>query len=220
MSQALRFIRYSAFLLIACVYFPEAARSQSNAGPSSGPATSQPTTATADAERIALPTLPPGVSALKFSEIFEPPGRYGLSFTEKARALDGKKVRVLGYMVRRNRVQFGSFLLAPLPVQMHDTEYGLADDLPPATLLIEMADAYKTVVTHTPGLMLLTGTLHLTQREEPDGRVFYAWIKLDPPERRARQTPNPGVAGYSTQPETEVLTPASQPATRALGGGE
>ncbi len=219
MSLAPRSDWYLTIFAAVCV-ITETAWAQSSGGPSAGGATSQAATSPADADPIVLPPLPPGVSALKFSEIFEPPGRFGHAFTQKARALDGTKVRVLGYMVRRNRVQFGSFVLAPLPVQMHDTEYGLADDLPASALLIEMADAYKTVVTHTPGLMLLTGTLHLTQREEPDGRVFYAWIKLDPPEPRARKSPSPASPGYVTSPEIDAATPASRPATRAAGAGE
>src|SRR6185295_1723977 len=54
-----------------------------------------------------------------------------------ARGLEGQRVRVAGYMVRRDESAAGAFLLAPVPVQIDDEEYGLADDLPAATILVE-----------------------------------------------------------------------------------
>jgi hypothetical protein len=55
-------------------------------------------TATATNQAVTLPPAPPGATDLKFSELFKPIGPRGLEYSEKVRALDGKKVRILGYM--------------------------------------------------------------------------------------------------------------------------
>lgn len=126
-----------------------------------------------------LPPLPEGVEELQFSDFFvKPVGPRGLVYTEKVRRLDGRRVRILGFMVRRDEAPPGTLLLASHPVQLHDHEYGLADDLPPATLTVILPGETEAL-PHTPGLLLLTGRLELGSREEPDGRVSTARLFLD-----------------------------------------
>lgn len=127
-----------------------------------------------------LPTLPRGVSELKFGEILEPIGRKGLAITEKAQALNGKRVRILGYMVRQSPPTAGRLLLAPFPVQLHDEEYGLADDLPASTVHVFVGVKSEQPVPFTPGLLLLTGRLEVGSREEADGRISIIRLHLDP----------------------------------------
>jgi hypothetical protein len=138
--------------------------------------------AEAGAKASELPPLPPGVAELKFSDFFEPIGRRGLELAQGLRALDSKRVRILGYMVRQCEAPPGLFLLAPLPVTLHTHEYGLADDLPPTALHVQMSagDAGRPV-PYTPGLLLLTGTLSVGSHDEADGRTSCVRLKLDPP---------------------------------------
>jgi hypothetical protein len=125
-----------------------------------------------------LPPLPRGVTELRFSEFFvSPVGERGLELTEKLKALDGKRVRILGYMVREEHAQQGSFLLTPVPVQLHDHDSALADDLPCATARV-MVPGHRPVL-YTPQFLLLTGTLSLGNREEPDGRISLVRLTLD-----------------------------------------
>jgi hypothetical protein len=42
-------------------------------------------------------------------------------------------------------------------------------------------------VPYTPGLMLLTGTLSVGNRPEPDGRISLVRLELDPPSPGAKQ---------------------------------
>src|SRR5688500_1490472 len=82
-----------------------------------------------------LPPLPRGVMELKFSEFFvSPVGPRGLAFTEKLLGLDGKRVRIAGYMVEQEKALPGVFLFCALPVQLHDHDSALADDLPAAVV--------------------------------------------------------------------------------------
>src|SRR3954468_9326981 len=78
-----------------------------------------------------------GIVELKFEDFFASPiGPRGLELTEKVRSLDGKRVRIVGFMVRQEKSYRGVFIMAPLPVQTDEDHYGAGDDLPPATLYV------------------------------------------------------------------------------------
>ena len=127
-----------------------------------------------------IPPLPAGVTELKFSELFVSPiGDRGLTFTEKLRSLDGKRVRVLGYMAQQEQPVPGMFLFSTIPVRLNEEHYGLADDLPAATMFVFMPAQRDQVVRHAPGLMLLTGTLSIGNHEEADGRISAVRLKLE-----------------------------------------
>ena len=125
-----------------------------------------------------LPPLPKGVADLKFIDFFVMPiGPRGLELTEKVKALDGKRVRILGHMVRQEEAQVGSFLFTSVPVQLHDHDSALADDLPPTTVRVIVPS--DRPITYTPQLLLLTGMLTTGNREEPDGRISFVRLTLD-----------------------------------------
>ncbi len=128
-----------------------------------------------------LPPPPLGVRDLRFTELFAPTGRRGLEYSETARALAGRRVRLLGYIVRQEEPTPGTLLLAPLPLVLHEHEYGMADDLPPTTVHVLVPTERERPVPWTPAPLLLTGTLDLGPREEPDGRVSVVRLLLDPP---------------------------------------
>ncbi len=129
-----------------------------------------------------LPPLPPGVTDLKFGEFFVTPiGPHGLTLSDKLRGLDQRRVRMLGYMVRQEHGLPGTFLFAAIPVQLHEHDSALADDLPAATVFVTVPTCLDRAVPYTPGLMLLTGTLGVGLREEADGRNSIVRLALDPP---------------------------------------
>lgn len=128
-----------------------------------------------------LPALDPGVSEIKFGEFFQKPiGPRGLELTEKLKALDGRRVRLLGYMVQEERAIAGRLLLAPFPVQLHSHDNTLADDLPPSTVHVVVPQAASAPLSFTPKLLLLTGTLSLGSHPEADGRTSLVRLILDP----------------------------------------
>ena len=129
-----------------------------------------------------------GITELKFSEFFASPiGGRGLTLTDKLRGLDGKRVQILGYMAQQEQPVPGMFLFSALPVRLNEEHYGLADDLPAATLFVSMPKNRDQVVPHTPGLMLLTGTLGVGNREEADGRISTVRLALEIPESTAKK---------------------------------
>jgi hypothetical protein len=142
---------------------------------------------------VKLPPLAEGVSDLKFKELFKSPvGDRGLEFSDTAKGLDGKKVRILGYMVRQSTPMPWKILLAPMPTTVCEREYGFADDLPASVVHVTLPKTPSPLAPFTPGPLLLTGTLHLGNREEVDGRVSAVRLDLDRP---------------AVPPETAVLSP-------------
>jgi len=143
-----------------------------------------------------LPPLPAGVTELKFSEFFvNPVGPRGLELTGKLRGLEGRRVRILGYMAHRETQPPGVFLLTPFPVQVHDHDNGLAEDFPASVVQVSVPTLRAQPVPYAPGLMLLTGILRLGNQPEPDGRVSLVRLELDPLRRwRNRRSVRPGSA--------------------------
>jgi hypothetical protein len=129
------------------------------------------------------PPLPAGVVELKFKDFFRMPvGPRGLEMTPKLLALDGKRVRILGYMAHQEDPSKGFFILTPLPVNVAEKEDGMADDLPPATLFVHLAPAQAGVAPpYQHGLLIVTGTLSVGNREEADGRISMVCLQLDVP---------------------------------------
>ena len=100
---------------------------------------------------------------LRFRDFFSMPvGPEGLQLSDRLRSADGQTVRLVGYMVKQERTQAGSFLLSPRPVQMTEHADGEADDLPPATVLVELDTAQTDwVVPHVRGLVEISGQLRV-----------------------------------------------------------
>jgi len=141
------------------------------------------------AVRKELGPPPAGVTELKFRDVFKlPVGPKGLEPTDKLRALDGTRVRIVGYMVRQDPAPKGAFLLSPLPALLGDEDEALADDLPASTLRVDLDKSRDLAVPFFTGLIQVTGTLHVGMRADAaSGRSTPAQLVLDAtPERALR----------------------------------
>ena len=135
-----------------------------------------------------LPPLPAGVTELKFSEFFvSPVGERGLVLTDKLRGLDGRRVRLLGYMVQEEKPTPGVFILSPYPAQIHDHDNALADGLPPSVVHVSVPTGRDQPVPHSPRLLLLTGTLSVGNRTESSSRISLVRLAADSPEVVAKK---------------------------------
>jgi hypothetical protein len=118
---------------------------------------------------------------IDFRDFFDSPvGPRGLRYSPKLLALAGRQVEIAGFMVRREAPPKGTLLLAPRPLQLHDHEYGLADDLPASTLHVELPAATGEL-SYTPARLVLRGRLELGPREEGDGRISRVRLRLEAP---------------------------------------
>ena len=116
---------------------------------------------------------------LKFDEMFRlPVGARGLEPSPKLLQLDGRRVRMIGYIVDQEHMR--SFILAPLPLKLGDEDESLADDLPPGVVFVHHGVQSDRIFHHIPGLLELTGILSIGGFPEADGRVSTVRLTLDP----------------------------------------
>jgi hypothetical protein len=126
--------------------------------------------------------IPPaaGVTDLKFRDFFRLPIRpRGLEPSERLQGLDGKRVRLIGYMADREEPAAGFLILAPLPVSIAEAEDGPADDMPASVAYVHLDGLADRTLPYMPGLLQFTGTLSVGAREESDGRVSTVRLQLD-----------------------------------------
>jgi hypothetical protein len=129
----------------------------------------------------ALPPLPEGVIDLSFQDFFKMPvGPRGLETTEKLRSLDGRRVRIPGYMARMERSNKRQLVFAPMPLQPQPHEYGLCDDIPATHVLVTVAGNPDEQVIYTPGPLLLTGILSVGPYSQGSETSFVR-LQLDTP---------------------------------------
>ncbi len=152
------------------------------------------------AVRKQLPAPARGVTELRFRDIYRNPvGPLGLELSERVRALDGQRVRIVGFMVAEE-AKPGVFMFAPLPVRIGHDDEGLADDLPPSTVFVHLPTAADILVPHLPGLLQLSGTLSVGAKAESDsGRISTVRLLVDKRTVRLFRKLDRQVAGRSTQ---------------------
>ena len=112
------------------------------------------------------------VPRLAFTNLYVMPiGPRGLEYAESVRTLVGKRVRFDGYMVRQASPIPYAILLSPLPLTLHEKEYGLAEDLPPSSIHVFLRKSSTPFLRPIRGPLSVEGTLELGPREEGDGRI-------------------------------------------------
>jgi hypothetical protein len=119
---------------------------------------------------------------LSFREFYRMPvGPRGLEPTEKLLALDGRRVRIEGYVVQEEEPLPGLFMMAPAPVALAELADGPADYLPGTTVFVHLRtdDAKQKYLSFRSGLWTVVGTLELGGREEPNGRHSYVRLVVD-----------------------------------------
>jgi hypothetical protein len=139
------------------------------------------------AVRKELPPPPEGVLELKFRELFRMPvGPRGLEPSDALLSANGKRVRLIGFMVREEAGAHDGFLMTSVPVATSDEDEGLADDLPPAMVRIIYAAPKRHAIPYLPGLLQISGTLHLQSHlDSASQRISAIQLEPDGPSRRA-----------------------------------
>ena len=128
-----------------------------------------------------LPPLPEGVEELGFQEFFQNPvGPRGLEPTSKLLSLNGKRVRIVGFVAEMERSNKRNILFAPVPLKPQPEEYGLADEIPATHMLVTIPGDPTVQVPIVPGALLLTGTLSIGN-STADGETSFVRMRLDPP---------------------------------------
>ncbi len=128
-----------------------------------------------------LPPPPAGVAELRFSEMFQRPvGPQGLAPSARLLALDGRNVRLVGYMASAELPMAGRLILSPLPVALGDEDEPLADDLPAQAIFVHLSGpAAQHALPNYSGLIQLQGRLSVGARDEPNGHLSSVRLMLD-----------------------------------------
>lgn len=129
------------------------------------------------AEILSLPEL-------DFGDFFGPIGPGGMEYSEKIRALAGRRIRVRGYMVQQSERVPALFLLAARPVKVDTRADCNETDTPPALIHVLVPGAAKAL-PFVPGAHVLSGRLEIGARTENDDRISVARLVLDEPSRAA-----------------------------------
>ena len=133
--------------------------------------------AIAGAQHGARQAQPTGAAPLAFRELFESSPRE-LKPTAKLLGLDGKRVKMVGYMAQLEEPLSGAFYLAPRPTVCGEGGAGTGD-LPPEVVRVEVRSRRGKPVPFIPGLLEVTGVLEVGNRAEEDGSVSAIRLVLD-----------------------------------------
>ncbi len=127
----------------------------------------------------AASALAEGVTELTFRELYQMPvGPRGLVPSPKLLALDGKQVRVTGFMVAEDEPLAGRLILAPIPTQLLGEDEPESDDLPPNVIYVNFPSGIQAHSMR--GQIRLNGILHLGAVPQPDGRLAAVRLELSP----------------------------------------
>lgn len=111
---------------------------------------------------LKLPPLPEGVEEISFKEFYQlPVGPRGLEPSAKLLSLNGKRVRILGFMGEMRRADKRNIIFAPVPLKPQPEEYGLCDDIPATHVLVTIPGNPDESIPFSAAPMLLTGVLSL-----------------------------------------------------------
>lgn len=173
--------------------------------------------------RVLGPLPPPseGVVDLKFRDVYElPVGPRGLVVAPDFKRLDGRRVRIVGYMVALQPPTADAFMFSPLPAAVAAHDEGLADDIPASTLYVHLprfgagAAAPAPGIPQAQGLLQITGVLSAKPHSDATtGRIFPGSIVLDPEPRRA-------VMNMARSAAERRATPDPAPPARVLAGAK
>lgn len=108
-----------------------------------------------------------------------PAGPRGLEYSPEIRALEGRKVRLSGSMVRHLHDDPAVFLLTAQPMSLNMAEYGLADDLPPHAVHVKLPVIPGMAPDWIRQPIMVYGRLELGPREEQDGRISQVRLYAD-----------------------------------------
>lgn len=118
-------------------------------------------------------------TSLSFREFFDPSAR-NLQPSSKLLALNGKRVKIVGFMAQMESPPKGAFYLCPRPVYSDESGAGTAD-LPVETVRVVVRSAMDRPAPYIPRAIEAVGVLEVGNHVEDDDSVSGVRLILDPP---------------------------------------
>jgi hypothetical protein len=111
---------------------------------------------------------------LSFADLFVAgPATQGLS--PAAFQLNGRRVRLVGFMAQLERRRNGGFYLCPKPMEV-EAEGRLGANLPAEAVRVSLPGAGRRLLPFVSGRVEVVGVLDVGHREDDNGDV--SWIRL------------------------------------------
>lgn len=120
---------------------------------------------------------------LEFREVLQPGPKAEPS--EKVRGLQGKRVRMIGFMAHMEDAPRGAFYLVSRPLHCAEDGAGTGD-LPPDAVRVVVRSSAGEEIPFYPGLLEISGLLQLGHEADEEGRTSFYRIVLDRPEDLAK----------------------------------
>jgi len=133
----------------------------------------------AAAESNSATTTGLDAAPLRFDEMLVATAK-ALEPSPKLESLNGKRVRMVGYMAYQEEPPVGGFFLCARPTH-NDESGGGTGDLPPTAVLVVVRSANGKRVEHITRPVEVTGILELGRSEREDGTISYVRLILDRP---------------------------------------
>jgi len=114
---------------------------------------------------------------LSFHEFFETDST-GIKPSAKLLALNGKRVKLVGFMVREEEPLRGAFYLSPQPV-FDSEEGGGTADLPVESVLVIVKSYEGKEIPFVPGALEATGILQIGKYQDENGHNVAIQLILD-----------------------------------------
>jgi hypothetical protein len=157
----------------------------------------------------------PPAAPLSFRDFFEPTPRE-LKPSTKLLSLDGKRVRLIGFMAHLDAdhdggeaaLVPGAFYLCPHPTECAEGGAGTGD-LPSSAVLVILPAGWNRMRPFTPRALEVIGRLEQGPRTEANGQVSSIRVFLDPPAARM------GGAPHRTARGSTRMRRATRPTWRA-----
>lgn len=116
----------------------------------------------------------------------------------KLLGLNGKRVRMVGFMAQLENPLKGAFYLCPRPIYGDESGGGTAD-LPVEHVRVIVSSAREKEIVFIPRLIEVVGVLEVGNQVEADGSVSAIRLLLDAPARSRTKT---NKAGHKPKPRT------------------
>ncbi len=100
--------------------------------------------------------------------------------SEKLLGMNGKRVRLVGFMAQLESPPRGAFFLCPRPITCDEEGAGTAD-LPPESVLVIARSWKGKAIPFSPRTLEVTGILAVGNLQDEEGRVSFIRLILDRP---------------------------------------
>ena len=101
--------------------------------------------------------------------------------SDRLRQAEGKKVRLVGYMLPQEHACSGGFVLTAQPCQADHLRIDLSDARMPAAVRVEFDDAHRDwTVPFLKGLVEVSGMLRVGRHTDAQGYCALATLQLEP----------------------------------------